>query len=208
MEKVFKTGTTIVGIVAKDGVVLASDKRATEYFIIASKSAQKIYQITDKIALAAAGVVADLQVLAKVLKAELTLKQLRSGKEPTAKEAANLLATILYSKRFYFTSYMVALIVAGKDNGSWNLYVLDPIGSVIEEKKYYAEGSGMMFALGVLEANYKENLTLEEAKELAKKAVYAAIKRDAGSGDGIEIVSISDKGVEREYIPIKEIIET
>ncbi len=208
MDKIFKTGTTIVGIVTKEGVVLASDKRATEYFIIASKTAQKIYQVTDKIALAAAGVVADLQVLTKILKAELTLKQLRSGKEPTAKEAANLLAAILYSKRFYFIPYMVALIVAGKDNGSWNLYVLDPIGSVIEEKKYYAEGSGMMFALGVLEANYKEDMSLEEAKELAKKAVYAAIRRDAGSGDGIEIVTISDTGIRKEYIPIKEVLQS
>lgn len=191
--------TTIVGIVTKEGVVLASDKRATEGNVIASKDAQKILPITDNIAIAAAGLVADMQILGKILSAELKLKELRSGTKVKAKEAANLLALYLYSKRFYFIPYMVAIIVAGKDEDKYSIYTIDALGSLIEEKKYYAEGSGMMFALGVLEAEYNENLTLEEAKKLAEKAIRSAIKRDIGSGDGIEIVTISDKGIERTF---------
>jgi len=199
-----KTGTTIVAIKTKEGVVVASDKRVSSGYTIYSKEGEKIIQITDDIVIAAAGLYADLQFLAKILSANLKLKELRSGKKSSAKEAASFLSTLMYSRRLL--PYFVEVIVTGKDhNGEYNIYILDPAGSIIKEDKFMATGSGMMFALGVLESSYKEDISLEEAKELAKKAVYAALQRDMGSGDGIEIVTISEKGIERELIKVGNI---
>jgi len=195
-----KTGTTVVAIRTKEGIVIASDKRVSWGYLVYSKEGEKITQITDNIVIAAAGVYADLQFLSKILSANLKLKELRSGKKVTAREAAYFLSTMMYSRRLL--PYLVEVIVAGKDNGCFGIYTLDPAGSIIEEKKFIATGSGMMFALGVLEAEYNENLSLEAAKELARKAVYTAIQRDMASGDGIEIVSITDKGIERELIKL------
>lgn len=195
-----KTGTTVVAIKTKDGVVIASDKRVSCGYLVYSKEGEKIIKITDNIVIAAAGVYADLQFLAKILSANLKLKELRSGKKVTAREAAYFLSAMMYARRLL--PYLVEVIVAGKDNGGFGIYTLDPAGSIIEEKKFIATGSGMMFALGILEAEYKEDLSLEEAKELARKAIYTAIQRDMASGDGIEIVSITDEGIERELIKL------
>jgi len=196
--------TTVVGIVTKEGVVLASDKRATEGYVVASRQAEKIIPITDNIAIAAAGAVADMQHIVRILKANIKLKELRSGKKATAKEVAHLLSVVLYSKRFYFFPYLAFFIVGGWDGNGYAIYHLDAFGSVIKEDRYFAEGSGMMFALGVLEAEYKEDITLDEAEKLAEKAVRAAIKRDIGSGDGIEIVKIKDR-IEKKFIPLVQL---
>ena len=154
--------------------------------------------------MAAAGLYADLQFLAKILSANLKLKELRSGKRSSANEAASFLSTLMYARRLI--PYFVEVVIAGKDyNGEYNIYILDPAGSIVKEEKFIATGSGMMFALGVLESEYKKDISISEAKELAKKAVYAAIQRDMGSGDGIEIVTISEKGIDRELIKIENI---
>ncbi len=196
-----KTGTTVVAIKTKEGVVIASDKRVTMGYMIHSKDGKKIVELTDKIAMAAAGLYADLQYLSKILSANLRIRELRSNKEVTANEAAHLLSAIMYSQRFY--PYYVEVIIAGKDGNDYGIYTLDAAGSVTKEEKFIATGSGMMFALGVLESEYKEDMSIKKAKELAKKAVRTAIERDAGSGDGIEIVTITNEGVTREVIKLQ-----
>lgn len=198
----FETGTTIVGIKTKEGIIIASDKRATMGYLIASKDVEKIIQITDSIIIAAAGMVSDLQFLAKILSANIKLKELRSNRKITVKEAASFLSILMYSRRLI--PYFVQVIVAGKNNDDYGIYSLDPAGSVIEEKKFISVGSGSTFALGVLESEYHEDISLEDAKELAIKAVYSAIQRDIGSGDGIEIVIINDEGIKRELIKLDE----
>jgi len=198
-----KTGTTIVGIKTKEGIVVASDRRATFAMYIANKDTPKIYVITDNVVMAAAGVMSDFQFLVKLLSANMKLKELRSGKKVTAREVANFLSTLLYSHKML--PYLVGVLIAGKNNGEYGMYSLDPVGAVSEEKSFCAYGSGMMLALGVLENKYHKDISLEEAKELAKQAVYAAIQRDTGSGDGIEIVTVSKDGINRELIKLSEI---
>lgn len=201
-----KTGTTIVAVKFKDGVVVASDKRASAGALLTiDKNTKKIYEITDSILLGTAGLVADAQMLAKVLSSELKLKELRSKIKVTAEEAANLLARIMYSYKYF--PFLTQLIIAGKNKDDYSIYMLDELGGLTKHEDFIAVGSGMMYALGVLETGYKKNMTKEEAKELAKKAILAAIERDLGSGEGIDIYIVSDSGIEKETIKIEKKIE-
>lgn len=204
MEK--ESGTTIVALKFKDGVVIASDKRTSSYgLMVWEETTQKIHKITDNILMGAAGSVADIQFLVKVLSSELKLKELRTKRIATAEEAANLLAAIMYSNKWL--PYFSEIIIVGKDLDSYSIYSIDEIGGVSKHPKFIATGSGMMYALGVLEANWNENLSKEEAKEIAKNAVLSAIKRDTGSGGGVDIFILTDKGIERETYTVKKVIE-
>jgi len=196
------SGTTIVAIKFKDGVLIASDKQATAGMMVYHKKTQKLHQITDNILMGAAGLVGDIQALVKILQANLKLKYLRSKNEPTAEEAANFLSTLMnYYKWFPF---FTEVIIVGKDNDDYNIYEIDEAGGLEKYDNFASTGSGMMFALGVLETEYKENMSEEEAKELAKKAVLAAIKRDLGSGYGIEIWTLTKEGLKKELYEVKE----
>jgi proteasome beta subunit len=196
------SGTTIVAIKFKDGVLIASDKQATFGTMVSHKKVQKLHQITDNILMGAAGLVGDIQALVKILQANLKLKYLRSKNEPTAEEAANFLSTLMnYYKWFPFFS---EVIIVGKDNDDYNIYEIDEAGGLEKFDNFTSTGSGMVFALGVLETEYKENMSEEEAKELAKKAILAAIKRDLGSGYGIEIWTLTKEGLKKELYEVKE----
>ncbi|MGB9674800.1 MAG: proteasome subunit beta, partial [Nanopusillaceae archaeon] len=169
------SGTTIVAIKFKEGIILASDRRTSLYpLLVYKKDTQKIYQVTDKILFAGAGVVGDIQYLLKVLKASLKLKELKSRSEPTAAEAANLLATIMNYHKFF--PFFTEVIIAGKDEDGYKIYSIDEVGGLEEHKDFIATGSGMQYALAVLEVEYKPNLDKEKAKELAKRAVLSAIR--------------------------------
>jgi proteasome beta subunit len=196
------SGTTIVAIKFKDGVLIASDRQTTAGMMVYHKKTQKLHQITDNILMGAAGLVGDIQALVKILQANLKLKYLRSKNEPTAEEAANFLSTLMnYYKWFPFFS---EVIIVGKDNDDYNIYSIDEAGGLEKFDNFTSTGSGMVFALGVLETEYKENMSEEEAKELAKRAIMAAIKRDLGSGYGIEIWTLTREGLKKELYEIKE----
>jgi proteasome beta subunit len=196
------SGTTIVAIKFRNGVLIASDKQSTAGTMVHHKKVQKLHQITDNILMGAAGLVGDIQALVKILQANLKLKYLRSKNEPTAEEAANFLATLMnYYKWFPFFS---EVIIVGKDTDGYHIYSIDEAGGLEKFDDFTSTGSGMMFALGVLEAEYKENMSEEEAKELAKKAVLSAIKRDLGSGCGIEIWTLTKEGLKKELYEVKE----
>jgi len=196
------SGTTIVAIKFKDGVLIASDRQTTAGMMVYHKKTQKLYQITDNILMGAAGLVGDIQALVKILQANLKLKYLRSKNEPTAEEAASFLSTLMnYYKWFPFFS---EVIIVGKDNDDYNIYSIDEAGGLEKFDNFTSTGSGMVFALGVLETEYKENMGEEEAKELAKRAIMAAIKRDLGSGYGIEIWTLTKEGLKKELYEIKE----
>lgn len=191
IQEKLKTGTTTVGVVCKDGVVLTAERKATMGYLVASKEAEKIYKVDEHIATTVAGLVGDAQALVRFIKAELKLYKLEEEKRISIDAAATLIANIFYSRRFY--PYWVQLVVAGYDTKP-RLFSLSPDGSFIEEK-FFSTGSGSPIAFGVLENGFKENMSLEQAKSLAVRSVKAAIERDiASGGSGINLVVIDKDG--------------
>ncbi|MEB3756833.1 MAG: proteasome subunit beta [Desulfurococcales archaeon] len=188
-------GSTVVGIKVKEGVVIAADKRYTLGNLVISGKAKKVHVINDKIVIGAAWMYADSQAIASILKHELEYYKLSSKSHLSVKGVAKLLSSILYSSKML--PYLTEVIVGGVDHTGPHLYVLDSLGGYSEEK-YAALGTGATLSLGLLEDKFKEEITLEEAENLAIEAVKTAIKRDSLSGDGIDIVSVSDKEV-KEY---------
>jgi proteasome beta subunit len=191
--KKLKTGTTTIGLLAKDAVVLGAERKATMGYLIASKTTKKILRLDEQLGMSIAGVVGDAQALDRYIRAELRLFKLHEGRKPSVKAASHLIANILYGRRFY--PYIVQLIVGGYDKSGPGLYSLEPDGSIIEEKEYFSSGSGSPMAFGVLEDGYKAGMPVDEAKRLVARAISAAVKRDiASGGSGIDIIIIDSKG--------------
>jgi|UniRef100_A0A7C1GJL7 proteasome beta subunit len=189
-------GTT-VGIKVDGGVVLAAEKRVAYQLYLMSKSGKKVYLILDKMGLASAGLMADMQTLARIIEAEMRLYELDSGISPKVQTVAKTLSYILYERRLF--PYYAEILVGGIDEEGSHLYTLDPIGAIIEDN-YSALGSGTQLAISIIEAEYKPDMKVEDAKTLAMKALYAAMKRDASSGDGVDVLVISkDKTYEQTY---------
>lgn len=182
------TGTTTVGIVTKDGVVLGTEHRATMDYIIAHKVAKKLYQIDRNLGMTTAGLVGDIQVLVRYARAEAALYRLKRNQLMSVESLATLLSNILNSTKYF--PYWVSILVGGYDNRGYRLFSVDAAGGAIEDK-YAAAGSGSLFVYGVLEDRYREGLTLEEGIEIAVRGIRAAMSRDAASGDGIEIATIT-----------------
>ena len=196
MNEKLKKGTTTIGIVCKDGIVLAADKRATAGFVV-NKRAQKIFKIADEMAITMAGLVSDAQLLTKLIKAELTLKDIQTQRKSTVKEAANLLGGMLYSniRRPSMIQSIVGFLLAGHDKDGLHLYDLGIDGSITEVQDYISDGSGSLFALGVLEANFKKNVPVNEGVKLAIKAITAALQRDTATGNGVDVWTITKEGI-------------
>lgn len=201
-----KTGTTTVGIICKDCAILGSESKATMGWLVASKTAQKIYPVDDKIAITTAGGSGDTQAVIRMLKAEINLYKLSRNTEFTVKAAATLLANILSNNRYY--PYMAFLLIGGCDKTGCHVYSLDAVGGV-EEEKCTATGSGSPMAYGVLEDGYKENMTREEGIKIVARSIRAARERDVFSGGrDINILVIDKNGME--YVDkekIKEIVK-
>ncbi len=189
-----KTGTTTMGIICKDGAVLAAESKSTMGYLIASKESEKILQLEDHIAMTIAGASGDAESLARYMKAELKLFAIENQRKISIKGAATLLANILQGSKYY--PYYVQLILAGYDNTGAHIFTLDPLGSVEEEKKFFSTGSGSPMALGVLEDAYKDGMTIDDASKLAMRAIKSAIERDIGSGGkAMDIAVITKDGV-------------
>lgn len=191
-QNILKTGTTTVSLVGNNFVVLGADKKSTLGFMVDSKVARKIYPLDSHIALTIAGSVGDALSIVRLLKAQLKLYKLERG-PITVKATVTLLSNILHGSRYF--PYFNQFILAGYDFRGAQIYSVDPLGGVDEKDKFYATGSGSAFAYGVLEAEYRENISLKEAVSLVHKAIKAAIERDIGSGgEGVLIAVIDDKG--------------
>ncbi|MCX6818350.1 MAG: archaeal proteasome endopeptidase complex subunit beta [Candidatus Aenigmarchaeota archaeon] len=187
------TGTTTLGIVGKDFVVLAAERKATMGYLVASKNTKKIMKLADHAAMTIAGSVGDAQALERYVKAEIKLYELEESRRMNIKSIASLVANILYARSYY--PYYVQLLIGGYDAAP-KLFSFDPSGSVIEEDSYFSTGSGSVMALGVLEDKFKEGLDVESTKKLAVRAVRAAIERDiASGGSGIDVMVITQKGM-------------
>ena len=198
-RELMKTGTTTLALLCKDGIVLAADKRATSGYLIANKKFDKILSITDDIAVTVAGTVSDVQLLAKYIKAELKLKRIRTDRESTVKEAANLLSMMVYNniRKLSLIPGISHFIVGGKDEQGFHIYDLSPDGSIAEIDDYNTSGSGSVMVYGVLETLYKKNMSMDEGIKLAAKSINAAVQRDIASGNGINIVTITKDGIKK-----------
>jgi proteasome beta subunit len=204
-KNILKTGTTILGIVCKDGVVMASDRQITAGTLIVGKKYPKTVQINDYLLMSFTGSVSDAQRVVKILPAELKLKELRTKSRPTVGQAANLLSTILYSGARQ-GGMMVGNLIGGlNSDGSAELYTIEPAGSVIKVEDYDANfGSGMPFVLGLLERQYKKGIIVKEGVELAQEAIKSSTQRDVGSGFGIDVFTITKEGIKK---VVEQVIE-
>jgi len=194
-----KTGTTTIAVVCKDGVVLATDRRVTMGYMIASRKFEKVSILNEDTALTMAGLVSDAQLLTKIIKAQLRLDTIRRGKKPSTKEIANLIGSLVYGniRKFSAVPGIVGFMLAGRDDKGYHLYDIGVDGSVTEQEEYFCEGSGSEFALGVLESGYNKDVNIDEGVKLALKALNSAIQRDIASGSGYDVVTITKDGAKK-----------
>lgn len=190
-------GATTVGAVCHDGVILASEKRVAYGYLIVSKGGKKVFKITDRIGVACAGLVSDMQILAREVEAQANLFSMDVGRPISVKATAKLMANILFNRRY--APLITQTIVGGLDEEGPSLYVLDVLGSLISDK-YTVVGSGTEIAMGLLEESYKEDMNLKEAKELVMRAIKSAVSRDVMSGDGIDFLLITKEGITEESV--------
>ena len=190
VEKLALKGTTTVGVVCTDGVILSSDTRVTMGYFVAHKTGKKIYQIDDHIGMTISGGVADAQYVVEVLKVNAKLYKLNNGRPMPIKSAARLVSNVLFSAR---GGLLAQILVGGFDSTGSHVFSLDPLGSLVEEK-YVATGSGSPIAYGVLEDKYKEESTIKEMLPVVVRAVDSAMKRDIASGNNYDIAIISKQG--------------
>ena len=195
-------GTTTVGITCIDGVVFASERRASMGNLVAHKVAEKIFKIDNHIAATIAGSVADAQSLMKIISAETALYRLRNGKDISLEAAAAVSSNILHSSPAY-----VQTLIGGVDETGASIYSLDAAGGMIKDT-FISTGSGSTFAYGVLEDRFHEDITVEEAKELALRAIKAATERDTYSGNGFLVAQVTKDGYKMlEKEEVESIIE-
>ncbi len=190
VDKLALKGTTTVGVVCADGVILSSDTRVTMGYFVAHKHGKKIYQIDDHIAMTISGGVADAQYVVEVLKVNAKLYRLNNGRPMPINAASRLVANVLFSAR---GGLLAQILVGGVDSTGPHVFSLDPFGSLTEEK-YVATGSGSPIAYGVLEDKYKEEAKIEDILPVVVRAVDSAMKRDIASGDSFDVVVITEKG--------------
>lgn len=188
-ERLLK-GTTTIGIVCKDGVVLATERRATAGTMIANKQTQKLFRIDSNLGMTIAGYVGDAQVLARYLRAEVSLYRLRRNAPLSIEGAATLLANILNGSRMF--PYLAWMIVGGTDSKGGHVFSVDPGGGSIEDR-YVSVGSGSTFAYGVLEETYSRDLSVSDGVDIALRGLTVAMKRDSASGDGYLVNTITAK---------------
>ncbi len=188
-------GATTVGVVSPEGTILASEKRVSYGSLIVSKGVKKVFRITDRIGAACAGLVSDMQILAREVEAFANLYRLDFSRPISVRAAAKLMSNLLFNRRL--APLIAQTIVGGIDDEGSSLYALDILGSLIPDK-YAAAGSGTQIAMGVLEQDYREDLTIREAKDLVVRAIKSAISRDIMSGDGIDFLIITKEGMQEE----------
>ena len=190
-------GATTIGVVFADGVILAAEKRVTYGSMIMSKTGKKVFRITDYIGAACAGLVSDMQILAREIEAQAKLFTLDTKRPMSVKAAAKVMSNVLFNRRMI--PLITQTIVGGIDRDKPELYVLDVLGSLLPDD-YAAVGSGAQMATGVLEQGYTKNMSMEDAKALVLKAIKSAVRRDVMSGDGMDILIATKDGMQEETI--------
>lgn len=193
-------GATTIGLVCEDGVILASEKRVSWGRMVLSRSGRKVFKISPNIGLAFAGLVSDMQALTRETKAYSNLFRLENNRPIKVKAMAKLISNLLFQRRLF--PLLMETVIGGVDEEGPMVYALDPVGSVIPDK-FVSAGSGAPIAMGLLEANYKAEMNVEEGAELALQAIKSAVARDVASGDGVDMLVIKAEGVEERTYPLK-----
>ncbi len=195
-RKKYLKGTTTVGIVCTDGVVVGADSRATGGYFIASQDVRKVYKIDANLAMTIAGAVGDAQELIRVLKAQNEIYKMNEDRSLSPKSATSLLSIILQGNKMM--PYEVQLMIAGMDGEEPQLYNIDAIGGYVEEAKFSATGSGSLTAMGYLEDMYKKGVTTKDAIKGVARALGIALRRDAATG-GTPLIAVMTKNGYTEY---------
>ncbi len=202
-KNILKTGTSILGIVCRDGIVMAADRQVTAGTIVMSKVEKKVWPINHYLVIAGCGIAADIQRVPRILGAELRLKELRTKQRPSVKEAASLLMNMNYSgiRQMSMIPQQAGFLIGGvNEDGLAELYTVEPAGSIIKVEDYDANfGSGMPFILGFLERQYKKGISVKEGVELAIEAIKSSTQRDTGSGYGMDIFTITKDGINKVF---------
>ena len=194
----FMPGATAVGISFDNGVILASEKRVSYGNFVVNKNTKKTFPVTDQVGAACAGMIADMQILVRQVGALAKIRKLETRRNVPPNSIAKMMSVIMFERRFF--PLLTQVIVGGIDNKP-QIYTLDPLGSVLPDD-YAAVGSGAEMALGVMDGEYRANMTEQGAKELAVKAIKSSIQRDSASGDGIDILSVTQNRQQEESLTL------
>lgn len=192
----FMPGATVVGISYNDGVILAADKRVSFGNFVVNKNIKKTFSVTDHVGAACAGMVADMQVLVRQVEALAKIRKLETRRELAPNSIAKLMSVIMFERRYF---PLLTQVIVGGINEKPEIYTLDPLGSVLPDN-YAAVGTGAEGALGIMDAEFKPNMSEDAVKELASRAIRSATQRDSASGDGIDILYITRTGQREETI--------
>ncbi len=188
----YMPGATAVGITFEGGVVFASEKRIAFGNFLVSKSTKKTFPITPKVGATCAGLVADMQILTLQISALAKIRKMDLKRDIPPNTIAKMMSNMMYERRYF---PLLTQVIVGGVVDKPIMYTLDPLGSVLPDK-YAAVGTGAEMALGVLDPQFKENMTKDEAIDLAKHAVRSAALRDSASGDGLDVLVITKDGTE------------
>lgn len=188
----YMPGATAVGITFDGGVVFASEKRIAFGNFLVSKTTKKTFSITDKVGATCAGLVADMQILTLQISALAKIRKMDIKRDVPPNTVAKMMSNMMYERRYF---PLLTQVIVGGVVDKPIMYTLDPLGSVLPDD-YAAVGTGAEMALGVLDPQFKENMTKDEAVTLAKHAVRAALLRDSASGDGLDVLIITKDGTE------------
>ena len=188
-----------MGISYNNGVILAAEKRVSFGNFVVNKNIKKTFSVTDHVGAACAGMVADMQVLVRQVEALAKIRKLETRREVPPNSVAKLMSVIMFERRYF---PLLTQVIVGGIHTKPEIYTLDPLGSVLPDE-YAAVGTGAEMALGIMDAEFKPNMSEERAKELAIRAIKSAIQRDASSGDGIDVLVVSKTGHREEMIPIR-----
>ena len=191
-------GATAVGISFDNGVVLASEKRVSYGNFVVNKNTKKTFPVTDKVGAACAGMIADMQILVRQVGALAKIRKLETRRNVPPNSIAKMMSVIMFERRFF--PLLTQVIVGGIDNKP-QIYTLDPLGSVLPDE-YAAVGSGAEMALGVMDGEFRANMSEQSAKELAVKAIKSSIQRDSARGAGIDVLSMTQNHQEEESLTL------
>jgi proteasome beta subunit len=196
MSEFMIPGATAVGLTFDGGVVLAAEKRFTYGNFIMSKTGKKVFMLNSNTGAAFAGMIGDMQVLARNMQAMIRMREMETRRKMTPNSVAKLMSVVMYNRKMM--PFLNQVILAGAE-GAPSIYILDALGSVIPDK-YAVIGSGTEIAIGVVESEFVDGMSEEKARELAIKCIKAASQRDAASGDGIDLLVISESGIKEEKV--------
>lgn len=195
----FFPGATAIGISYSEGIILAAEKRVSYGNFVVNKNTKKTFPVTEYVGAACAGMIADMQVLVRQVTALAKIRKLETKRFVATNSIAKLMSVIMFERRFF---PLLTQVVVGGIQERPQIYTLDPLGSVLPDD-YAAVGSGAEMALGVMDAEYTQGMSEDNARNLVIKAIKSSILRDSSSGDGIDLLTITKNDLREDLLPAK-----